>query len=681
MKNALIKSSVILAGVEIWHNFMFRHAVCSKTNLPFVKNVCKNFLKNYQKFLCQKRLNRILNQTEKGEKMKKEINGVVKEVLEDFSKRVSERKSFDLNWRLNMNFYMGNQFCSVGLGSIIDNFDREYFWQEREVFNHIAPKIDIRLAKLSKIKPKMRVVPASNDESDIYTAKMSKKILDSVANKHQLSQKINQATKWSEICGTSFYKVFWNSNLGQVVAIEESGRKIKTGDVDVLVCSPFEIYPDSVANENLEDCQSIIHAKVYSKEEIKDMYGVEVEGSDINIFSLDNTISLGGLGINGLGARVTETTKQNSSIVIEKYVRPSEGYPNGRLIIVAGDELVFDGDLPYINGTDGKRDFPFIKQVCCDNVGSFWGVSLIDRMIPIQRAYNAVKNRKHEYLNRLTLGVLSVEDGSVDIDNLEEEGLAPGKILVYRQGANPPRFLDTENLPADFEKEEERLLEEFTSVSGTNEMGAMDTISSSISGTALELLIDENETRLSFTTDSIKNAIKEIGKQILRLFKQYATFPRLTKILGDNGDVEIFYFKSSDISSDDVELETEIESNDTLTQRRNMVYTLLEKGILFDENGKISATMKNKILEMIGFGNYESAVDIESLHTKRADSENLEMFEKNEVEVKTIDDHALHINEHIAFMLSGNFYKEADKDVEEIFLKHIEKHKNLVKEG
>ncbi len=613
--------------------------------------------------------------------MKKIKNEIVKEVLDDFARRVAERKSFDMKWRLNMNFYMGNQFCSIGFGGLMEDTDREYFWQEREVFNHIAPKIDIRLSKLSRIKPKMRVLPSSNDESDIYTAKMSKKILDSVANKYALSQKINQATKWSEICGTSFYKVYWNSNLGQVVAIEEDGRKVKTGDVDIAVCSPFEIYPDSSVNENLEDCQSIIHAKVYSKEEIKEMYGVDIDGENINIFSLDNTASVGGLGLNGLGQKVIEVTKQDAGIVIEKYVRPSEEYPNGRLIIVAGEELVFDGDLPYINGTDGKRDFPFIKQVCCDNVGSFWGVSLIDRMIPIQRAYNAVKNRKHEYLNRLTLGVLSVEDGSVDIDNLEEEGLAPGKILVYRQGANAPKYLETEQLPSDFEKEEERLLNEFSTISGTTEMGAMDTISSTISGVALELLIDENETRLSFTTDSIKSAIKLIGKQILRLYKQFATFPRLTKIVGDNGEVEIFYFKSSDISSDDVELDTEVESNDTLSQRRNMVYTLLDRGLLSDENGKISATMKNRILEMIGFGTWENAKDLDALQIKRADLENIEMMDNMDVKVKEIDDHNLHVNEHIAYMLSGNFLKDADEETEEKFLNHIREHKKLIKEG
>ena len=146
----------------------------------------------------------------------------------------------------------------------------------------------------------MVIFPATGDESDIYTAKFGKKILDSVSGKLNLMGKINQATKWSEICGTSFYKISWNSNLGQVVAIEENGTKIKTGEVDISVCSPFEIYPDNASHETLEECQSIIHARALSVKEIQELYGVGIKGRDINVYSLDGTSNtLGGLGIGG----------------------------------------------------------------------------------------------------------------------------------------------------------------------------------------------------------------------------------------------------------------------------------------------------------------------------------------------------------------------------------------------
>lgn len=612
----------------------------------------------------------------------KKIDAVVKETLEDFENRIRARKGFDNQWQLNMNFYMGNQYCDVGYGGFVREIDKQYFWQEREVFNHIAPIIDIRLSRLSKIQPKMQVMPATNEEEDIYTAKVGKKVLDSVCGKMNLTAKINQATKWSEICGTSFYKISWNSNLGQVVALEEDGRKIKTGDVDISVCSPFEIYPDSATHESLDDCQSLIHARAYTVAEIKQMYGVDVEGKDINVYSLDGvTSSLGGLGYSGLATGLIETVRKDSAIVLEKYVRPNEKYPDGRLIIIAGDKLVYDGELPYVNGIDGKREFPFVRQICNEEVGSFWGVSMISRLIPIQRAYNAVKNRKHEYINRLTLGVLAVEDGSVDIDNLEEEGLAPGKILVYRQGSTAPQFLGGEQVPSDFEKEEEKLLSEFSTLSGTSEIGSMENVAASLSGVALELLIDENETRLKFTTDSIKSAIKTIAKQILRLYKQFATFPRLIKIVGENGDLDVIYFKGNEISSDDVQFDTDNESNDTLSQRRNMIFTLLDKGLLTDENGNITKSMKAKIMENLGFGVWDTSVDLSDLHIKNADTENSKMNEAIEVDVKEIDEHSLHINQHISYMLKVVYAGDVNKKVEEIFLKHIRAHREALKKG
>ncbi|MBP3431680.1 MAG: hypothetical protein J6K39_02370 [Clostridia bacterium] len=609
--------------------------------------------------------------------MRKEID-IVKETLEDFEARVKQRKNFDNQWQMNMNFYMGNQYCDVGYGGFVRETDKQYFWQEREVFNHIAPIIDVRLSKLSKIKPRMQVLPATNEEGDIYTAKVGKKILDSVTNKMNLTAKINQATKWSEICGTSFYKISWNSNLGQVVALEDDGGKIKMGDVEISVCSPFEIYPDSSTHESLSDCQSIIHARAYTTTQIKQMFGIEVEGKDVNVYSLDgSSSSLGGLGYSGLSAKLIETTRSDSAIVLEKYVKPNETHPDGRLIIIAGDKLVFDGEMPYINGADGKREFPFVRQICNEEVGNFWGVSMISRLIPIQRAYNAVKNRKHEYLNRLTLGVLAVEDGSVDIDNLEEEGLAPGKILVYRQGSNAPAFLGGEQVPSDFEKEEERLLQEFYALSGTSELGTMDNVSASLSGVALELLIDENESRLIFTTDSIKSAIKTIAKHILRLYKQYSTFPRLIKIMGEDGQLEVLYFKGNDISSDDVQFDTDNETNNTLSQRRDMIFSLLDKGLLSDENGKISTSVRNKIMENIGFGIWDTSVDLSDLHNKNADQENVRMKDGESVSVKEIDDHELHLTQHIAFMLKVLYAADVESKIEENFLKHVREHKAM----
>lgn len=615
--------------------------------------------------------------------MKSEEKKIVESVLDDFKSRQSARKPFELAWQLNINFLMGNQYCNLGYGGNLEESDKQYFWQEREVFNHIAPIYDIRCAKLTKSKPSLTVLPSTNDERDKQSAKVSKKILDSISYKLSLDNLVNQGIKWSEVCGTAFYKVTWNNAGGQLIARDEEGREIRGGEVEVEVCSPFEIYPDSSTREGLKDCQSLIHARALSVDQIRAMYGVEIKGESINCYSLDSVSqAIGGLGYYGTATKLTEHTKANSALVIERYIKPNDVFPEGRLTIVAGDKLVYDGELPYTNASDGKRDFPFIRQISLENPGCFWGGSVIERLVPVQRAYNAVKNRKHEFINRLTLGVLSVEDGSVDLDDLEDEGLCPGKVLVYRQGSTAPKYLSGENIPSGFADEEQKLLEEFNKISGVSEKFGSEYASANISGTALELMISQDETRLNISTESIKSCYVEIAKNVLRLYKQFALFPRLARIVGERGQIEMFYFSSSDISSDDVTINALTELSDSLPTRREMVFSLLKAGVLYDDKGNLTNKMKSKILEMLGLGVWENAQDLSELHIKKAGEENLKMLDGVKVEVSEIDDHALHIDEHIGFMLGGDFEKAKAKNakLEELFLEHIKSHKSLKSE-
>ena len=611
----------------------------------------------------------------------KEKDLLVKSVMDDFRARQEARKSLETQWQMNMNFYMGNQFCSIGYGGEIEDYEKQFFWQEREVFNHIAPIMEVRLAKLCKLRPKISVMPASSDEEDIKTAKVSKKVVDSISSKVNLKNKITEAIKWSEICGTAFYKIAWNQGIGQVVAKDENGKSLRSGDIEISVCSPFEIYPDSNTYEDIQNCQSIIHARAYDVNEVKKLYGIDVKGRTINVFGLDSVLGLGGLGYSANGTKIIESKKKNSVLVIEKYEKPTEDYPHGRLLIIAGDELVYDGELPYLNGPDGQRSFPFVKQISIDQAGSFFGSSVIDRLIPIQRAYNAVKNRKHEFLNRLSMGVLKVEDGSIDIENLEDEGLCPGKILVYRQGSTPPSYLTEETVSTSFAEEEDKLLDEFRNISGVSDVTDSRYLSSNLSGIAMQLMVEQDEMRISSASDHIKACIREVARQILRLYKQFATLPRMHRIVGENGEVELFYFNKNDISSDDIAFETEVEAGESMAQKRQMIFDLLKAGLLSDEEGKVSNRMKSKVLELLGFGIWEHAQDLNDLQIKKADSENIKMSNGIKVTPLEIDDDELHVNQHIAYMLSGDFEKIVEKDakIQKVFLDHIKMHKEKQK--
>ncbi len=596
---------------------------------------------------------------------------LVKAVEEDFARRREERKTIEQQWKLNLNYLAGNQYSEISPSGEIREEDKFYGWQSRNVFNHIAPIIDTRLAKLSRVRPVMSVRAASSEEKDLKVASVSSDILNSTYARLGIDKTVSAATIWSETCGTAFYKITWNARGGKKIGL--SGEKaVSEGDVEIDVVPPFEIFPDSLYSQSFNDVKSLIHARAMHVDDAYALYGVKLDGDDIDVFTLDKS-SIGYNG--GYKCKKLSSVLKNHVLIIERYDKPNDSYPNGRVVTVGGGRLLQEGELPYLNGTDGERTFPFVKQNALNQAGSFFGVSLIERLIPLQRSYNAVKNRKYEFMNRVSMGVLNVEDGSVDTDDLEADGLTPGKVIVYRQGSRPPQMMAAGSVPLDFTYEEERLAQEFVKISGTSELSRTSDVSSSaMSGTAIELLIEQDETRLSVTADNIRDAVKDIGKHILRLFKQFAGSERIMRSAGAGKTVKTFYFNSSDVSADDIVFDTENELTRTPAQKKSAIMEMLGAGLLTGADGKLDMRTKGKALEILGYGSLDNGQDILNLHRSKAERENIDMMKK-EVFSEDYDDHAVHIEEHTRRLIEFDVEGETDEKLKERLKNHLKEHK------
>ena len=596
---------------------------------------------------------------------------IAAQVRRDWEQRRERRKALELQWRLNMNFLAGDQYCEITPLGDIDDYGKRYYWQQREVYNQIASVVETRLAKLARVKTGVAVRPASDDDGDVYCAKLSTKVLQAAQEEVGLVKLINSASAWSETAGSCFIKVGWDPSGGKAVGVDKNGQTLHEGALSVDVVPPFEIFPDNLLAGELDNCRSVIHAKACHVDEVRDIWGEEVKGEDVNVFSLDSSPMPDGQGYSPGVKGINSSPAPDHCIVLERYQLPDKQRPLGRLTIVAGDELLFDGDLPYVNQKDGSRGYPFCAMRCLDKVGCVFGASVIERLIPLQRAYNEVRNRKHEYMNRLAMGVLAAEDGSVDTDMLEEDGLAPGRVLIYRQGSQPPRMLDPGDIPNDFHYEEERILSEFITISGVSELSKYSQTYSSMSGRAISLLVEQDDTRLASTSGSLRECVRQVCFKILCAFKQFAGEKRFMRLAGENGGMQLRSFSASSLTADDLVFETDNELNDTLANRRNMVLELVKMGILQNKEGGISERDRSRVLELLGFGNWENTADIADCQRDAAIRENTKAKEGEKLALSDVDDDAIHIEEHTKALLSEGLSERARKTLQE----HVKEHK------
>ena len=223
----------------------------------------------------------------------------------------------------------------------------------------------------------------------------------------------------------------------------------------ITVCSPFEIYPDKLDVSNLAEIGSIIHAK-----------------------------------------------KVDSQLVIEKWTRD-------HLTIIRDQNLVYDGPLPY--------PFPFVRGTSELVAGQFFGKSVVDRMIPVQRAYNAIKNRRAEFMSRMACGVVAVEDGSVDLGGRRLVRKCPGKIIVYQQGYREPKFMEAGIIPDELTKEEDRLLAEFNTISCGGDLLSTMASRAMVGQGTLNIYNELAKRQLRRPIQSIEDVYEQVGEKILAI--------------------------------------------------------------------------------------------------------------------------------------------------------------------
>ena len=613
---------------------------------------------------------------------------VIQFVQEELTKRKNERAPLEKQWTLNANFLVGNQYCDINTyKGTIEQIEPVYDWLERETFNQIAPLIETRIANLKKITYKMRVKPRTNELDDYAKADVSTAILQHTQSVSDFDSKKNTMIAWNELCGNCFFLSWWDGNKGEKYAsetkvyLDEEGVERKEeqafyeGDLDYGLITPYEVYPESIFKQTVAAQRSIIIEQVKTVEDILDLYGVEVEGTSVETFQLTPLPSSGGWGRENTVMTIGHRKVDNAIKLITYMEQPSPHRPEGRMIIVAGDEeLLYYGALPY-----GK--IPLVQCICREVPGQFFGKSVIEDLIPRQRAYNGCMNRIHEYIKRISINGYLAEEDSIDIDDFEEHGQAPGAIIPYKQGYRIPTPIPNGNLPAEIMTERYNLVRDMEYVAGVSQLTTSGAAPSGVtSGVALEAIKATDDTRLSLTGDHIRNCVKLLAELWLEIYKQYADTKRVVKYVGANDMALAMVWSNQDINSYDVEFTTENEllmSEDMQKQRFMEAYNM---GLFTDERGVIPERVKYRALECMKVGNYKELINLNQLQIQAAQRENV-FFESGAFpEVSEIDDHQIHIEEHMRYMLQVQYQvmKMKRPAYAEAMIQHLNQHKQAI---
>lgn len=110
-----------------------------------------------------------------------------------------------------------------------------------------------------------------------------------------------------------------------------------------------------------------------------------------------------------------------------------------------------------------------------------------------------------------------------------------------------------------------------------------------------------------------------------------------------------------------------------------MILEILNAGLFNDENGVMSNSTRQKVLEQFGFGTWNNSQDLQTLQVKQAERENYNLLKSSFVgRPSDIDDHNVHITQHTAFILGNDFEKMGTESQKQVMIEHIKNHKEIL---
>lgn len=616
---------------------------------------------------------------------------VVGYILTELERRRDERTALELQWTLNANFLAGNQNCDINMATrtISSEENTLVLDKERRVYNRVAPIMETRHASLKSVNYDMIVNPRTAELDDYAKAKVSTKILEYCQNTTGFDGKKDKLIAWSELTGTAFTLSYWDAEGGDIIGytdvpfVDGNGvavaerKPVKSGELAFGLVSSYEVFPASLTVQEIEDQQSIILEQVWDTDKVYDVYGLRLTGESVDHYVLTPMErGMTGHGVQNAVMGISRETREDAVRVVTYMERPSRDYPSGRYIVVIRDKIVYYTDLP-------AGIMPLVSFKAKTVAGQFFGKSVIQELIPLQRAYNKIVNKIHDFIDTIANNGWLIPEGCLlNPEEIEAYGIESGATVIYNGAFGKPELVQYPDPPSVVLNERNQLASDMEYVAGVSQLMVYGDAPTGItSGVAIESLRQIDSTRMSLTGDNIRDGVVAMAKIWLKLNKRYSVGYRTLQIVGADDIGYAATWSAEDINSYDVEFAAENELRHSKEQQRQDFLQAFQLGLFTDDNGRMSREFKRRAWELFRIGKLDDVLSMEELQQKYARREN-SFLERGVIPQRTrYDDDMIHLEEHKRYAISMD-YKLLSKNMPGFaakFDEHIAVHEAEVK--
>lgn len=575
-------------------------------------------------------------------------------------------------WRENMALYKGIHYKSQDIRSSDYRRDTgdKTVRNPRIVINHVFNMVETKVAKMSRFKPAIAVIPNNNEWFDKCNTKTVKILVDSRWHEADMDELVRHLQRASYVFGHSYMKVFWNKDIGPEVpelkeleemgidlfAVNENGERIldregkeiplrrdaRLGDVDYQVKTPDMVLFEE--RKNIQESTYCHDLEWFPVEEVRADYPMveKIEPSSEFKFDLET---------------MTEKHAEHEVMVVETHFRPTKYFPKGLIIKWEQNNILEIKEFPYKH-----KKLPYVCLKDIEVTNEMMGRSFIQNIKQPQRHFNSLASgvaRNHGLANApkwiMPAGSCRFADLGNDITVVEYKGPVPPRLESFSP-TSPEVFNYMDKLKG--------MIMESSEITGLS-MGQPP--AGIRAGVALQFMDEQEQERHNNAVAKRSKAIREIFKMTAILQQQFYKDEdgRMIRIIGKDNKYLLRPFRSADLTTSwDIREQNSSALPETKTAR---IQSIIDLKMYFP-----TLLKDEQVASMLDLGTSDEFMDHATVAVKAMESENDTILSGQPTpEPKPWEDLIIHWKGHLKVLQERTFKEEVPTEAQAKLIEHM----------
>lgn len=598
---------------------------------------------------------------------------------------------------VNLLYYLGIQ--SIEVPEFMENMDPGLLiGKGNYVANHILRLVMGNVARLSSARVDWSVLPNTPDQADQDGARVGQNVLDHLHTHLALPEKRLEACLWLDITGTCFAYANWDVSKGQsrrYYTDPFSGQRMTTsqmppgqqqwldgmglyvdendGDHDSEILSLFDVWLPPRFRK-LEQMPWVLIRRTMSMDEVWNRWPEEAADLPTNepmTMQLDQyrgriptLAKRPGLGLSSPG-------DDDGAVDVDEYWHaPSKRCPEGLTIFAVRTKVLEHGPHKLAEAGLDLR-FPLIDFHNIPVPGRFHSMSTVENLIGPQTDYNRARQQGIQIRDILGVPQWIAPIGTLAKGVVRNE---VGDVLEYNSRIGKPELQaaptigDSPLVTGQLATSDMQMIASFSDASlGNMPQGAR-------SGNAVAMLQERDQLGITPTVGALEKSFEKWGHHLLMLEWKLRKHPQAITIYGESRQADLRFFRGSDLNGN---CRVQVKAGSMMPKSKAQTMELLTQLMTLGALNPADQQQQRLVLEALEVGGTERMWLHLDLQCRRARHENA-MFSKPTPgmalpDVLYFDDHVVHHQEHVAFMLTDEF-ELMDPMLKLAFEAHDQKH-------